>query len=259
MATYEALPLILQLQEFDVKMIRLMRLKRERQKELDNIQSIKNDCHHQLMVKEGEIIDLKKSSRLAESDFEDAGEKVKRLEEQQSNVKKVDEFNSLSREIAAANREKSAKEQRCSDVLDRMTEEEQILDTLKETLASTTESSQAIVEEIAEGIAVINVEGRGLKAERAKLAEGADAETLHIYERLLKNKRDRVIVPIENRTCSGCHIVLTAQHENLVRKGERLVFCEHCSRIHYWQDADAMLDTEGATKRRRRRATAPST
>ena len=79
---------------------------------------------------------------------------------------------------------------------------------------------------------------------------------MKVYERLLRNKKDRVVVPIENRTCSGCHIVLTAQHENLVRKGERLVFCEHCSRILYWQDGAAVElgEEETGTKRRRRRA-----
>jgi len=60
-----------------------------------------------------------------------------------------------------------------------------------------------------------------------------------------------VIVPIENRTCSGCHIALTLQHENLVRKGKAVVFCEHCSRIHYWQEAEAGEETP--TRRRRRR------
>ena len=84
---------------------------------------------------------------------------------------------------------------------------------------------------------------RSLKAERDSLAYTANAEVLHIYERLLRNKKDRVVVPIENRTCSGCHIVLTAQHENLVRKGENLVFCEHCSRIHYWQESEALEGT----------------
>ncbi len=37
----EALKLILDVQEIDMQMIRLMRLKRERQKELNNIASIK--------------------------------------------------------------------------------------------------------------------------------------------------------------------------------------------------------------------------
>ena len=75
------------------------------------------------------------------------------------------------------------------------------------------------------------------------LVAQADPEVFRIYERLLRNKKDRVVVPIENRCCSGCHIMLTAQHENLVRKGESLVFCEHCSRIHYWQESQALEGT----------------
>jgi hypothetical protein len=39
----------------------------------------------------------------------------------------------------------------------------------------------------------------------------------------------------------------------LVRKGENLVFCEHCSRLHYWQESEAVEGTSVATKRRRRR------
>ena len=100
---------------------------------------------------------------------------------------------------------------------------------------------------------MINLEGSELKSGRDLLAKTADPEIMRIYQRLLNNKKDRVVVPIENRTCSGCHIALTAQHENVVRKGERLVFCEHCSRIHYWQESEAIEGTAVATKKRRRR------
>ncbi len=251
---------ILAIQERDVKMIRLMRLKRERQRELDNIQSIKNDCHHQLMVKESDIMDLKRMIRQGELDVEEAGEKVKKLESQQNAVKKVDEFNSLSREIAAAERDKSGKEQKLSDIIDNLASEEETLVSLKDTLESTNESSKAIEDEIKDSIRQINAEGSELKKEREKLSSKADGDVLPIYERLLKNKKDRVVVPIEDRTCSGCHIVLTAQHENLVRKGERLVYCEHCSRIHFWPEELAAVEPaageEGATKRRRRRTSA---
>jgi len=100
---------------------------------------------------------------------------------------------------------------------------------------------------------MINQEGLELKAARDALAKTADPEILRIYQKLLNNKKDRVVVPIENRNCNGCHIALTAQHENLVRKGERIVFCEHCSRIHYWQESEEIEGTAAATKRRRRR------
>jgi hypothetical protein len=118
------------------------------------------------------------------------------------------------------------------------------------------ESSISLEKEIQSNISLVNEEGSQLKEERDAMATKVDPDALRIYERLLRNKKDRVIVPIENRTCSGCHIALTAQHENVVRKGENIVFCEHCSRIHYWQEAETVEGTAVATKRRRRRTAA---
>lgn len=253
---HEALKVILEIQEKDVKMIRLMRLKRDRQKELENLSAIQNDFKKQLAYKDGEILELRKLIRLGELEVTEAGEKVQKLEKQQNSVKKVDEFNALSKEIAAAEREKAAKEQRLSDLMDKLASEDDVMARLKETIESTKESSAAFEAEIKESVRAINQEGRDLRKERDEMLAECDPEVLAVYEKLLKNKKDRVVVPIENRTCSGCHIVLTAQHENLVRKGERLVFCEHCSRILYWQESEPTESSSSATKRRRRRVTA---
>ncbi|NBU62783.1 MAG: hypothetical protein EBS28_03185, partial [Chlamydiae bacterium] len=106
---------------------------------------------------------------------------------------------------------------------------------------------------IVKTIVEINLEGSQLKAERSRLAEIADPHVLSVYERLLSNKKDEVVVALVNRVCSGCHISLTAQHENLVRRADKLIFCEHCSRIHYLPETE--VEGEAATtKRRRRRA-----
>ncbi len=250
----KALKTILDIQELDMQMIQLMRLKKERQKELNNINSVKNDLRHQGIVKEGEIMELKKEIRLSEGDVSDIAAKLKKLETQQNLIKKVEEFNALSQEMAQVDRERIAKEQRLSDVLDKLAAEEDLLKNINQTLDSTTESSKVLEKEIHNSIEEINKEGRVLKEQRDELVSHADQEVFRIYERLLRNKKDRVVVPIENRCCSGCHIMLTAQDENLVRKGERLVFCEHCSRIHYWPESQALEGTTVVTKTRRRRS-----
>jgi hypothetical protein len=154
-------------------------------------------------------------------------------------------------------REKLALEQKVSDLVDKRVHEEELLTKIKDSLKDSAESSLAVENEIRSGIAQINAEGLSLKAERDDLVRRADQTVLHIYERLLRNKRDRVVVPIENRVCGGCHITLTPQHENLVRKGEKLIFCEHCSRIHYWQErAQEESSSAEAPRRRRRRVAA---
>lgn len=251
----DALKVILDIQELDIQMIRLMRLKRERESELERIRSLRSDLNHQIVLKENEVIELKKQIRLSEVEVQELSQKIDKLESQQNSVKKVEEFNALTHEIAASEREKAAKEQRLSDLYDRQAAEEDLLKNLKTTSEATKTSSQQLEQEILSSIKAINEEGALIKDKRDLVQVHADPEIMKVYEKLLKNKRDRVVVPIENRCCSGCHILITAQHENLVRKGEKLVFCEHCSRIHYWQEHIAAPE-ESQTGRRRRRTPA---
>lgn len=252
---FDILATILDIQELDMQMIQLMRLKKEREKELNNINAIKKDLGDQVASKETEIRELKISVRLGEGSLQEIQEKGKKLEDQQSTIKKVEEFNALSHEMAQNDRERSQKEHYLSDLYDKLSHEEDLLKNLVESLDSTTESSQVLESEIYERLVRINKEGQQLLEKREKLVTKANPEYFSIYERLLKNKKDRVIVPIENRCCSGCHIVLTAQDENLVRKAERLIFCEHCSRILYWVQSEELEGTSTAPAKPRRRRT----
>lgn len=248
----KTLKTILEIQEYDMKMLRLMRLKKERQKELFNIESLREDLKKQLHEKEQEIKNLTLEINLYENKIAEIKDKLKKLEAKQSAVKKVEEFNALTQEITASERERMMTEQKASDFIDKRNLEEEVLTKIKKSLETMEERSNKLEEEIKSSIKMINEEGRELKEKRDSLTSNANADVFKIYEKLLKNKKDRVIVPIENRICSGCHIALTAQHENLVRKGERLVFCEHCSRILYWPESEESVTT---TKRRRRSST----
>jgi uncharacterized protein len=251
----KALKTILEIQELDMQMIQLMRLKKERQQDLDNINSVKKDLSNKAASKEKEIFEIKTNCRLQEGELNEVLAKQKKLEQQQNAIKKVEEFNALNQEMSQTDRERIAREQKLSDIMDKLAAEEDVLKQVKSSLESTIENSRALEEEILERIGRINKEGQVLKTQRDDLVKFADPDVFRIYERLLRNKRDRVVVPIENRCCSGCHIMLTAQDENMVRKGERLVFCEHCSRIHYWQDGAIFEGAAVAVKSRRRRTT----
>jgi uncharacterized protein len=254
----KSLKVILDIQELDMKMIRLMRLKRERLQELQHIDELRKDLKKQKIDKEAEIADLNRSIAAQEAKIGEIKEKIKKLESRQSSVKKVDEFNAITQEMTQSERERIATEQITSDMIDKRSLEEEILGKINESLRQSEDSSIALEKEILESIRMINREGSEIKGQRDELAKTADPEILRVYERLLKNRKDRVVVPIENRTCSGCHITLTAQHENIVRKGERLTFCEHCSRVHYWQESEEIEGTAVTTKRRRRRPVAVS-
>lgn len=253
---HDALQSILAIQELDIKMIRLMRVKKEHQNELAKIQALKTDIRRKVEEKEQEMEKLKDQIKGGEKRIQEISDQINKLENQQAAVKKMDEFNALTQEMTAANKERRTLEHQLSDLMDKQAGSEDLLISLKESLSSTENSSSAIEEEIRENIRKINEEGRSLLSQRTQLKETTDPELFSVYERLLNNKKDRVVVPIENRVCSGCHIALTPQHENLVRKQDHLVFCEHCSRILYWQELQAPSAEGATTKRRRRRRTA---
>lgn len=250
---HQALKLLLDIQELDIKMIRLMRVKKQRQGELKQIKDLRIELEEQLKLKQEEIANFDKEIQALEEKIQALTDKYKKLEAQQSNIKKVEEFNALTQQMTTVEREKAALEMQTSNILDKKSAEEEIYTKINESLETSAINSEELEKEIKIDIDKINEEGQQLKEQRQEFAQQADPEILKIYERLLRNKKDRVIVPIENRTCSGCHIALTLQHENLVRKGESLVFCEHCSRIHYWQESGSIEGTAVATRRRRRR------
>lgn len=247
------LSLILDIQELDMQMLQLMRLKRERKRELENINAIKSDLSTQIKTKESDVVELRALIKIGEDELKDIQERLKELEHKQSAVKKVDEFNALSHEMGQADKQRAAKESNLSDLMDKLAQEEDVLKNIKESLTSTVGSSKVLEEEIHSRIEEINKEGSLIKKKRDGIVGEASPEIFAIYERLLRNKKDRVVIPIENRTCSGCHIQLTAQDENLVRKAERLIFCEHCSRVLFWPQTEEKEQGPAAGKGRRRR------
>lgn len=250
---------ILEIQEIDIKMIRLIRLHRQRAKERDQIIALREELHEHSRHKELEIRALQDQINEHEQLIEQQKAKVKKLESQQSSVKRVDEFNALSREISNAEKGRVNLESELSSLIDKKASDEESFEKNKKSLEESETHSRSLEEEINDSLAAIAQEATALKQERVELLGEADSKILTIYERLLRNKKDRVVVALENRTCSGCHIALTAQYENLVRKGEKLVFCEHCSRILYWNES-APSEEEGSSaapaKRRRRKAQA---
>jgi predicted nucleic acid-binding Zn-ribbon protein len=256
----QGLKTILDLQELDMQMIRLMELKKKLNARIDQVKSMKQNLENHSKEKQHQVTHLKRMIKMYEERVDEIAKKIKQLEAKQTQVKKVEEFNALTQEIASAEREQVDIEQQVSAQVDQLVAEEENLATIAESLSSIHEENSLVEEEIYQRVQSINEEGRRLLSQRLALAEHANTELLNIYQRLFRNKHDRVIVPIENRTCSGCHIVLTAQHENIVRKGDKLVFCEHCSRVHYWQSPDTAATSGTATKARRRRtpASAPS-
>ena len=71
--------------------------------------------------------------------------------------------------------------------------------------------------------------------ERLRVSRRVDAPTLARYERILASKGNSAISDVTDGTCSGCRMKLPPQTVIEVRSGRRLMVCEGCGRILFWQ------------------------
>lgn len=91
---------------------------------------------------------------------------------------------------------------------------------------------------------------KSLKKEEKKITPGVDEEILFKFERIIKSKSGLGIVPIEQGVCTGCHMILTGQFVNDIRRGEGIMFCPNCSRILFYLEGEeespgAIFDDSG--------------
>ena len=149
---HPALKVILDIQEYDMKMIRLMRLKKERLGELEHIDSLRHELQTQQTDKEKEIAELSRGISVQEAKISEIKERLKKLEARQNSVKKVDEFNALTQEMTSSERERIATEQITSDMIDKRNLEEEILEKIKESLLQSEESSRKLADEFIQAL-----------------------------------------------------------------------------------------------------------
>lgn len=74
-----------------------------------------------------------------------------------------------------------------------------------------------------------------LQEERRRQANRVEPGLLQTYQRLLRSRGGVAVVPVKDGSCLGCHVALTPQTYNELRKGDVFLSCANCQRILYWK------------------------
>lgn len=77
-----------------------------------------------------------------------------------------------------------------------------------------------------------------LRIEEARTSDGIEKDVIFKFERIIRSKQGKGIVPVKGYVCNGCHMILPAQFVNEVRSGNRIIFCPYCSRILYYEESE---------------------
>lgn len=162
--------------------------------------------------------------------------KLQDLHKKLSNVKKARELNAVDSEINTVKKalaELQTRKVKLAEEIDNLQkelkEEEQIIQEQEKNIA---EIEAGIEKENQETAAVME----NLKKERDRIAGSIPPELLDEYEFIFEKKAGKAIVAVKAGVCTGCFMSIPPQTVNDIRKGNKIHYCQYCSRILFYPE-----------------------
>jgi predicted nucleic acid-binding Zn-ribbon protein len=168
-----------------------------------------------------------------ELDVETRKTTITRLRTQQFETRKNDEYTALGHEIERYGKDVDSFETKELELMEIGDALKAKLKTADDALTKTKRLVDEDLRAITERFKNIEADLEETRAERQRLAATADAEILHLYERLLKTKNGVAVAPVSHGQCGGCHVRLIPATLIKTQSDKEIAQCENCARILY--------------------------
>lgn len=161
-------------------------------------------------------------------------DQIARYQTQKFQTRKNDEFQALSHEIERAEADIRKLEDRELDLMEAAEQQKASVAAAEKEAATAKSAVTSQLADLDTKVQTLEKQAADLEAERARLIEGVDEDTVDTYNHLIKNKGDNPVVGLEHGICGGCHMKVTPSTLSKVRAKLSVVNCENCSRMLYW-------------------------
>ena len=177
-------------------------------------------------------LDVKKKAIEHEVGAED---RLAKYKSQQLQVRKNDEYQALGHEIEVTQAQIGALEEEELKVM-------YAIDEAKRQFAAAGEELKRNIAGHESRIAMLHERETNLQSELQAAQDSVtgarsqlDEPTLRLYDRLADQPGLPVVVPIHEGKCGGCHLKISFNIDSETRKPDKLVTCDQCTRIVYWE------------------------
>jgi predicted nucleic acid-binding Zn-ribbon protein len=230
------LELLLKLQKVDDAVGELERSKVYLPEMIEELEGALEDAEKALANNEEQLTADKLEQRRLEGVIEDARSKIDRLTEQMSAVKTNREYDAISRETTHIKEKVSADEDTLLTVMGQIEELQEEHPKLEERRKDLSKNSASQLKELREQMSALQDKIAEKMKARKTVAEQVDRRWLGTYDRI-RRRFESSVVPVKKRACSGCFTAIPPQMVQILKRADRLVTCESCGRILYW-DSD---------------------
>jgi predicted nucleic acid-binding Zn-ribbon protein len=184
-------------------------------------------------AKEALAADQRNRRRL-ETEIQAQQEKISKYRDQSLAVKTNEQYRALMHEVEFAQKEiRSCEDKMLKAMVDSESQEAQ----LKAAEAELKEETAEIDKEKKEAQARTEEDERQLEewdAKRNALRVEISADVVERYDRVLAHRKDSALAEARAHQCGTCHVVLRPQTYAEIRTNEKIMLCDSCSRILYY-------------------------
>jgi len=184
-----------------------------------------------------DMMQLQLAKKQKELDLDAQEAAIRKHSTELNAVKTNDAYRALLGEIEKAKEEKSRLE---DQILQLMEQSDQAVRVWKEKEAASKSDEVVLHKQISDWEAKqkeLEQTIAAKEAEREQAFSGLPKNLADSYKKLRTGYRGAAVVPIRKEQCSGCHMKVSQNLINEVRRGQKLMTCESCSRIVYLEEA----------------------
>ena len=228
---HEGLVMLLKIQDKDIKARRLKGELEEKPNEITALKKMLDDHRKRVEIFREAIKKQTADRNSLEVELDSRIQTIHKYEAQSSQVKTNEEYRALLKEIDELKKGNTLLEDKILDVMEKLEEAKSQLIMEEQSLKAEETKIAGEEKRIQEEIAGIRSRLESVLQEKETLLATVSAPLLDRYNRIFENKDDYAVVTIENGACGGCHMAITPQVMNEVKRAHDLVLCENFARI----------------------------
>jgi uncharacterized protein len=219
-----------------------------------------SEIEHKLSDAKGQVEQVKNAIRIQdskrrnyESEIQSLQSKISKFRDQSLDVKTNEQYKALMHEIQFAEQEVRKNEDK---ILEIMEGNELLERQVKSTEAELKAQGQIVEKEKSDARALTEKDEKELAAlreERSRLRDGIGESPLAHYDRIARSRKS-AIAEARAQLCGACNVLLRPQTWNDLKTNEKLISCESCGRILFYDPAHEPPAPAPVQKKARKKA-----
>ena len=181
-----------------------------------------------------EMRELEMQKKLLETEIGSAETKLAKYRTQQLQVRKNEEYQALGHEIESTKTVIEGMEEKELGIMFQIDEAKQRFAAAEAVLETNIAGHEARLKTLAEREANLRAELESACTAVAEARPAVDDLSLRLYDRVSARQMP-ACVPVRGGNCGGCHLKLSSENDAVARKSEKLVTCDQCGRIVWFE------------------------